>query len=317
MKIVVVDGHALNPGDLDWTPFEAFGEVTVYARTPQEKVVERCQDADIVLTNKARFDSATLLQLTHLKYIGVLATGYDLIDLKTAKASNVVVTNIPAYGDVAVAQHTFALMLELINRVSLHDQSVKNGEWTQNPDWCYWKGPFHTLNGMRLGIIGFGKIGRKVAEVAKAFGMRMFYNNLSKKTNVYAQYAEKEEIFEKCDIVTLHLPLDDENRGFVNKDLLSRMQSSALIINTSRGGLINEQDLADALNSGQIAGAGLDVLATEPPQADNPLFKAKNILITPHMAWGAVESRQALMKTALENVKNFVEGTPQNVVNAG
>jgi len=314
MKIVVVDGHALNPGDLSWQPLENFGEVTVYARTPHEKLVERCQEADIVLTNKAKFDRETLLELTHLKYIGVLATGYDLIDLETAKASNIVVTNIPAYGAIAVAQHTFALMLALINKVTEHDQSVKAGEWTNNPDWCYWKGPFHTLNGRRLGIIGFGKIGHKVAEVAKAFGMRMFYNNLSRKTNVYAQFAEYEEIFEKCDIVTLHLPLDDTNRGFVNKSLLSRMQKSAILINTSRGGLINEQDLADALNSGQIAGAGLDVLNTEPPAADNPLLSAKNVIITPHMAWGAVESRTNLMQTAVENVQKFIEGTPQNVV---
>ena len=315
MKIVVVDGHALNPGDLSWQPLENFGEVTVYARTPQEQLVERCQDADIVLTNKAKFDREVLLQLTHLKYIGVLATGYDLIDLETAKASNIVVTNIPAYGAVAVAQHTFALMLALINKVTEHDESVKNGEWTSNPDWCYWKQPFHTLNGRRLGIIGFGKIGHKVAEVAKAFGMRMFYNNLSRKTNVYAQFAEYEEIFEKCDIVSLHLPLSDTNRQFVNKSLLSRMQKSAILINTSRGGLINEQDLADALNSGQIAGAGLDVLSTEPPAADNPLLSAKNVIITPHMAWGAVESRTSLMQTAIENVRCFVEGNPQNVVN--
>ncbi|OJJ19272.1 glycerate dehydrogenase [marine bacterium AO1-C] len=316
MKIVVVDGHALNPGDLSWQPFENFGEVTVYARTSPEQLVERCQDADIVLTNKARFDRETLLELTHLKYIGVLATGYDLIDLETAKASNIVVTNIPAYGAIAVAQHTFALMLALINKVNEHDQSVKAGEWTNNPDWCYWKQPFHTLNGRRLGIIGFGKIGHKVAEVAKAFGMRMFYNNLSRKTNVYAQFAEYEEIFEKCDIVTLHLPLDDTNKGFVNKSLLSRMQKSAILINTSRGGLINEQDLADALNSGQIAGAGLDVLSTEPPAADNPLLSAKNVIITPHMAWGAVESRTSLMQTAIENVRSFIEGNPENVVNS-
>ena len=315
MKIVVIDGHALNPGDLSWQPLENFGEVKVYARTPHEQLVERCQGADIVLTNKARFDRETLLELTNLKYIGVMATGYDLIDLETAKASNIVVTNIPAYGAIAVAQHTFALMLALINKVNEHDQSVKSGDWTNNPDWCYWKHPFHTLNGRRLGIIGFGKIGHKVAEVAKAFGMRMFYNNLSRKTNVYAQFAEYEEIFEKCDIVTLHLPLDDTNRGFVNQSLLSRMQKSAILINTSRGGLINEQDLADALNSGQIAGAGLDVLSTEPPSADNPLLQAKNVIITPHMAWGAVESRTSLMQTAVENVRNFIEGNPQNVVN--
>lgn len=314
MKIVVVDGHALNPGDLSWKPFEHFGDVTVYARTPHEKLVERCQGADIILTNKARLNSEILLQLTNLKYIGVLATGYDLIDLKTAKASNIVVTNIPAYGDIAVAQHTFALILALINKVNEHNQSVKNGDWSANPDWSYWNAPFHTLDGKRLGIIGFGKIGRKVAEVAKAFGMRMFYNNLSKKTNVYAQYAEKEEIFQKCDIVSLHLPLDDDNKGFVNRSMLRLMQPSSILINTSRGGLINEQALANALNSGQIAGAGLDVLNTEPPKPDNPLLTAKNILITPHMAWGAVESRTSLMQVALENVRCFVEGNPQHVV---
>lgn len=315
MKIVIVDGHTLNPGDLSWEPFENFGEVVVYARTSPEQLVERCQDADIILTNKVKLDREALLQLTHLKYIGVIATGFDIIDLKTAKANNVVVSNIPAYGAIAVAQHTFALMLALINKVDAHAHEVKDGKWSQNPDWCYWNTSFHTLNSRRLGIIGFGKIGHKVAEVAKAFGMRMFYNNLSKKTNVYAQYADKEEIFEKCDIISLHLPLDETNREFVNKSLLSKMQPSAVLINTSRGGLINEQDLADALNSGQIAGAGLDVLRTEPPKANNPLLTAKNVLITPHMAWGAVESRISLMETALENVRSFVEGSPQNVVN--
>ena len=315
MKIVVTDGYALNPGDLSWKQIEALGDLKVYDRTSAELVYERCKEADIILTNKTEIDKAAIEKLTVLRLISVLATGYNIVDTSAAKNKSIIVCNVPAYGTASVAQHTFALILELTNHISIHATSVANGEWQQSPDYSYSIKPLIELSGKTLGIVGMGNIGQQTAHIAKAFGMKViYYSRHDKKTNL-GEYTDLETLFTNSDIVTLHCPLTPENKEFVNTSLLKLMKRSAYIINTSRGQLVNESDLAEALNSDLIAGAAVDVLSKEPPQDDNPLLKAKNCVITPHNAWSTKEARQRIIDTTADNIRAFIKGHPQHVVN--
>ena len=315
MKIVVTDGYALNPGDLSWKPIEELGDLKVYDRTSAKLVVERCRDAEIILTNKTEIDKSAIDQLSGLKLISVLATGYNVVDTASAKNKNITVCNVPAYGTASVAQHTFALILELTNHISIHAKSVANGEWQQSPDYSYSIKPLIELSGKTLGIIGMGNIGQQTARIAKAFGMKVIYHSRhDKKTNL-GEYTDLDTLFAKSDIVSLHCPLTPENKEFVNTSFLKLMKPSAYIINTSRGQLINESDLAEALDADLIAGAALDVLSKEPPQDNNPLLKAKNCVITPHNAWSTREARQRIIDTTAANIQSFTHGHPQHVVN--
>ncbi|WP_207513642.1 D-2-hydroxyacid dehydrogenase [Longitalea luteola] len=313
-KIVVTDGYTLNPGDLSWKPVEQFGEVTVYDRTQPQEIIDRCRDAQIVLTNKVPFNEATLAELPQLKMIAVTATGYNIIDVQAATKKNIIVCNVPAYGVASVAQHTIALLLELTNQVGKHAASVAAGEWTKSPDFSYQKAPLTELAGKTMGIVGWGNIGQQTARIAQALGMELCYHNPRKKENAFAPWLPLPELFAKSDVVSLHCPLTPDNTGFVNAELIARMKPSAYIINTARGPLINEQDLADALNTGRIAGAGLDVLSAEPPSAQNPLLSAKNCIITPHNAWVSKEARQRVMDITINNIAAFLNGVPVNKV---
>lgn len=318
MKIVVLDGYTLNPGDLSWDGLKRFGEVVVYDRTPQDKILERAKDAEIIFTNKTVIDEAVLNRLPVLKYVGVLATGYNVVDIETARKKKVIVTNVPGYGTASVVQMTFALLLELTQHVQRHSDAVMNGKWVQSDDFCFWDYPLTELAGKTIGIIGFGTIGKKVGEVATAFGMNIIgskrvHSDMSHLENF--RWAEIPELLQQSDVVSIHCPLTTETKGLINKGSLSRMKSSAFLINTSRGQIILDEDLADALNHDVIAGAGLDVLSVEPPPKDNPLFKAKNCIITPHIAWATIEARGRLMDMVVENLAAFLSGKPVNVVN--
>ncbi|UYQ93715.1 D-2-hydroxyacid dehydrogenase [Chitinophaga horti] len=316
MQIVILDGKTLNPGDLSWAPLEELGEVKVYERTAEHEVAGRCKDADIILTNKAIVNEATINSLDKLKYIGVTATGFNIVDVQAAKRRNIIVTNVPAYGTASVAQLTFSLILEHCFNVGRHAISVREGEWAGSKDFSYWKAPLTELSGKTLGIIGLGQIGQAVARLGLAFGMQVIasHKHPERDKMVGVRFVDLETCFSEADFVSLHCPLNNDNKGFVNKELLARMKPSAFLVNTSRGPLINEADLADALNNNQIAGAGLDVLAQEPPAADNPLLKAKKCIITPHIAWATTEARRRLMSVVIDNVKAFVDGRPQHVV---
>jgi glycerate dehydrogenase len=314
LKIVVTDGYTLNSGDLAWDEIAAMGELVVYDRTPVHLLVERCKDAQVVLTNKVPFSSEVLQQLPELKFIGVTATGYNIIDIEAAKNRGVIVSNVPAYGTASVAQHTFALLLELTNRVGLHAASVANGQWVNATDWSYTKQPLTELDGKTMGIVGLGNIGHQTAWIARAFGMHIIYTSRTKKETGLAEYVNMNTLFAQSDVVSLHCPLTNDNFQFVNKDLLRLMRPSSFLINTSRGPLVNEQDLADALNEGRIAGAAVDVLSAEPPKGNNPLLKAKNCIITPHNAWMSREARQRIMDTTIKNLKAFLDGKPVNIV---
>ena len=315
MKIVITDGYALNPGDLDWKSIEALGELTVYERTPAELVAERCAEADVVLTNKTLITKDTIDKVPGLKLISVLATGYNIVDTVAAKEKGVTVCNAPGYSTASVAQHAIALLLELTNNVGLHATSVEAGHWVTSKDWSYSKAPLIELAGKTMGLVGFGSIGKQTALIAEALGMNILYHTPNKKTEVVnAQYASIEELFEKSDAVSLHCPATPGNNKFVNAVLLGLMKPSAFIINTARGQLIDEAALADALNKNIIAGAGLDVLSTEPPTANNPLLTAKNCVITPHIAWGSKEARLRVLAITANNIKAFVDGKPVNVV---
>ncbi|HZK63464.1 MAG TPA: D-2-hydroxyacid dehydrogenase, partial [Puia sp.] len=317
MKIVILDGYALNPGDLSWDGLKQMGELLVYERTPYDKTVERCTGAEVVLTNKAPVRKEDMENLPDLKYIGVLATGFNIIDVETARKKNITVSNIPVYGTASVMQLTFALLLELCQHVQRHSDSVMSGKWSQSPDFCFRDFPLIELAGKTMGIIGFGHIGEQVADVAAAFGMHILG---SKRHTTYQthrknfSWATVTELLEKSDVVSIHCPLSPETEGLINRESLQQMKKTAFLINTSRGPIIVEKDLADALNQGTIAGASLDVLSTEPPAADNPLFKAKNCIITPHIAWATKEARTRLMDMAVSNLKAFKEGRPINVV---
>jgi len=318
MKIVVLDGYALNPGDLSWEGLKKLGDCQIFDRTKPEEVFSRISDVEAVITNKVIIDKHMLSQLPALEYIGVTATGYNVVDVLAATERNVVVTNIPAYSTDSVAQLVFSHILNVTNRVELHANSVKAGNWTKNPDFAYWKTPQTELAGKTLGIIGFGRIGRKVAEIALALGMKVVFQNRSVKNDIPEGIIQKSlsEVFAESDFVSLNCPLTAENSAFVNKKLIETMKSTAVLINTGRGALVNEIDLAEALNSGRIAAACLDVLATEPPLQQNPLILAKNCFITPHIAWATIEARQRLMNITVENLKNYLSGNPKNVVQA-
>lgn len=317
IKITILDGNALNPGDLSWEGFEEMGQVTLYDRTPQDKTAERIGDAEIVLTNKTAITREVLDQCPSIRYVGVLATGYNVVDVEAAREKGVVVTNIPSYGTDAVAQYAFALLLELCHHVGLHDESVKAGEWEHCPDFCYWKTPLMELAGKTMGIIGFGRIGQRTGKIAQAFGMKVLacdrYQN-PKLENESCHYVSLEHLLAQSDVISLHCPLLPETKGLINRENIETMKKGVLIINTSRGDLVVEKDLAEALSSGKVGGAAADVVSTEPIRGDNPLLAAPNMIITPHMAWGAKESRQRLMDQAVRNLKAFLEGGEVNVV---
>lgn len=318
MKIVILDGYTLNPGDLSWEPLKELGEVTVYERTAPKDVCKRVEGAEVVFTNKVVLDEAVLEKLSSLKYIGVLATGYNVVDVAAAARKGIVVTNIPAYSTSSVAQMAFAHILNIVQRVGYYAQEVSNGKWSRQADFSFWDAPLHELDGKKIGIIGFGNTGRATARIAVGFGLDV-YAYTSKSAMELPADVHKcpsvDELFRKCDIVSLHCPLTETTRELVDARKLELMKPSAILINTGRGGLVNEQDLADALNSGKIAAAGLDVLSSEPPRADNPLLKARNCFITPHQAWATKEARVRLMQLAVNNLKAFLEGKPVNVVN--
>lgn len=317
MNIVVIEGYSLNPGDLSWAELEALGMLTVYDRTPQHLIVERCKDADIVFTNKEPLGRNILEQLPKLRFIGVLATGYNCVDVAAARDLGIVVSNVPGYGTNSVVQLSFALLLELTLHVQDHSNAVKNGDWSGSPDFCFWNYPLIELSGKTMGIIGFGDIGRKVGDVAAAFGMKIMANSRTRTDQSHRsnfRWASVEELLEQSDVVSLHCPLTPDTTGLINRDNLKRMKHSAFLLNTSRGPLIVEQDLADALNEGVIAGAGIDVLSKEPPPPDNPLLSAKNCIITPHIAWASKEARVRLMDIVVSNTKAYIAGSPVNVV---
>jgi glycerate dehydrogenase len=317
MKIVVLDGYSLNPGDLTWDGLRRFGQVEVFDRTPAGEVVSRAAGAEIALVNKTRMPAEVLAQLPDLKYIGVLATGYDPVDVDAARSQGIVVTNIPTYGTASVAQFVFALLLELCHHVGLHADAVRNGEWSSSPDWSFWKTPLVELAGKTMGIVGFGRIGRQTARIADAMDMRVIaHDTVQSNRPDYEgfRWAPVENLLAASDVVSLHAPLAPGTEGMIGSEALARMKPTAFLINTSRGGLVVDRELADALNSGRIAGAGLDVLSIEPPAEDNPLLSARNCLVTPHMAWATHEARQRLMEIAVANVAAFMAGKPDNVI---
>lgn len=318
LKFVVLDSYALNPGDLSWEWLEKLGECEIYDRTPADKILERCMGADVVITNKTPITKETLSQLSNLKYIALESTGYNVVDCEYAKEMGVPVSNIPSYSTNAVAQLTFSLILEITNAVGIHSESVRNGDWANCPDFCYWKTPLAELCGKTLGIVGFGQIGQAVADIAEAFKMNIVAvsgheTDQSHRKNF--SWVDMDTLAKISDIISFHCPLTDKTTGLVNEEFISKCKDGAIIINTSRGPVVDDQALADALNNGKLRGAGLDVLTVEPPKADNPLLSAKNCFITPHIAWAGFETRERLMNILEENVKAFLNGNPQNVVN--
>ena len=315
MNIVVTDGYTLNPGDLSWDEIAILGKLTVYDRTPEDLIVERCKEANVVLTNKVPFSKQTLSHLPALKLISMLATGFNVIDTVAAKENNVIVCNAPAYGTDSVAQHVFALLLEFTNHVGKNAASTAAGKWQQAADWCYTEGPVMELAGKTFGVVGYGSIGRKAAAIASAFGMKVLFASRTQKVAEIGRQVLIENLFRECDVISLHCPLTPANQGFVNRSIFATMKSSAILINTARGGFINEQELADALNEGVIAGAALDVLSTEPPSNSNPLLTAKNCMITPHNAWISKEARERIMAITASNIVDFLSGNPVNIVN--
>lgn len=316
VNIVVLDGYTLNPGDLSWHALQQLGNVTVYDRSNADEVELRSRNAHIILTNKAIVNAQAINNSPHLQYIGVTATGYNIVDVAAAAAKNIVVTNVPAYSTHSVAQTTFALLLELTHAVGTHNLAVKNGDWSNNKDFSFALQPLTELAGKTIGIVGFGAIGKAVAAIALAMQMQVIavHKHPERDAMQGVSFVSLEECFMRSDVVTLHVPLNANNNAFVNSFLLQKMKPTAYLINTSRGGLLNEADVAFALNNNIIAGAGLDVLSTEPPLPNNPLLTAKNCIITPHIAWASKEARQRLMQKVVENVACFLQGQPQNVV---
>jgi glycerate dehydrogenase len=313
MRIVITDGYTLNPGDLDWSEISSFGQVDYYDTTPKEMVPERCVDADIIITNKTVIPAEVIAAAKRLKMVAVSATGYNNVDIQAARHAGVVVSNVPEYGTWSVAQHTFALLLELVNHVGINSTSARNDEWAKSGQWSYTKRPIVELKDKVLGIVGYGRIGARVGEIGAAVGMRVIFSNRSKKPGNQVDIAE---LFEKSDVVSLHCPLTKENEGFINYALLSKMKNRAFLINTSRGQLINEKDLVKALDDHLLAGAALDVLKEEPPVTGHPLVHHPRVIITPHNAWVSVEARSRMMQLTAENIRMFLAGTPINVVNA-
>ena len=315
MNIVVLDGHALNPGDLSWSPLEELGNLSVFPRSNPPEVVQRARNADIALTNKSLLLEEQLSQLPNLKFISVMATGYNIVDINTAREKGIKVSNVTGYSTDSVAQHAMALLLELTNQVGIHGKDVAAGGWSQSVDWSYWKRPLIELSGKKLGIIGYGNIGQRTAGMARAFGMEIlvYHPRLKQSTEVF-KLVSLDELFGQSDFISLHVPLTDETEAMVNRKRLRQMKSSACLINTSRGPLINESDLRWALEHQEIAGAGLDVLSSEPPAVEHPLIGAPNCIITPHQAWASFESRSRLMEETVKNVEAFINGEPRNVV---
>ena len=317
MKIVVLDGYGVNPGDLSWETLEALGDVEVYPRTAPEDVIDRCFNAEIILTNKVVINKQILVSLPRLKYIGVLATGYNVVDVDTASDLDIIVTNIPAYSTDSVVQMTFAHILTMTNRVEHYTQQNRNGRWSNNPDFVYWDTPLIELAGKTMGIVGLGNIGMKVAQLARCFGMEV-YAFTSKASSLLPEGIQKttfEGLLSVSDILSLHCPLNRSTREMINASSLAKMKEGALLINTGRGPLVNEEDVAEALRSGHLGGYGADVMCQEPPAEDNPLFSAPNAYITPHIAWATFEARKRLIAIAVGNVKAFIDGNPVNVVN--
>lgn len=320
MKIVVLDGYTLNPGDLNWEGIEQYGACTIFDRTDHspEAVIAAIGDAEIVFTNKTPLSREVFEKVPSVKYVGVLATGYNVVDVEAAKAGGIAVSNIPTYGTAAVAQYTMALLLEMCHHVGEHSLEVRKGAWTECPDFCFWNHPLIELAGKNLGLIGFGRIGQATARIAEAFGLNILAYNRSRNPALETEncrYVSLDELFESSDIVSLHCPLFESTQGIINKDSIAKMKDGVLIINTSRGPLVVEQDLADALNHGKVAAAAVDVVSSEPISEGNPLLTAKNCIITPHIAWAPKESRVRLMNTAVENLGAFLARSPLNVVN--
>ena len=320
MKIVVLDGYTENPGDLSWGELEKLGELTVYDRTSltdENESIERIGDAEAIYTNKTPITKKIIEACPNLKFIGVLATGYNVVDVDAAKEHGIAVCNIPTYGTDAVAQFAIALLLEVCHHIGHHSDAVHDGRWETSEDWCFWDYPLIELAGKTMGIIGLGRIGQSTARIAAALGMKVFgYDRHQKDSGrKVAEYVELDTLFAQSDVIVLHCPLFPETSGIINKDNIAKMKDGVIIINNSRGPLIVEQDLTDALNSGKVAAAGLDVVSTEPIKGDNPLLKAKNCIITPHISWAPKESRQRLMDIAVDNLAKFIAGEPQNVVN--
>ena len=320
MKIVILDGYTENPGDLSWEPLKKLGETTIYDRTAldnEDEVIKRIGDAEMVYTNKTPISKKVIDACPNMKFISMLATGYNVVDYKYAKEKGIPVTNVPTYGTASVSQYSIALLLEICHHIGHHSDSVHAGNWAKCIDWCYWDYPLIELDGKTIGIIGFGRIGQKEGQIAKALGMKVLaydvYPNPHGKE--IAEYVDMDTLLAKSDVITLHCNLTPENTGFINKAAIAKMKDGAILINNARGQLINEQDVADALNSGKLAAAGLDVVYTEPIRSDNPLLKAKNCIITPHISWAPKESRQRIMDCAVENAKAFLAGKPINVVN--
>lgn len=315
MKIVILDGFTLNPGDLSWADFKSLAKCEIHDRTAPEDTVKRSQDAEIIITNKTVISRDIIGKLPQLKYIGVLATGYNVVDIDAAKEKGIIVTNIPAYSTKSVAQLTFAHILNLTQRVKDHAESVRFGDWCKSKDFSYWNFNLIELSGLTLGIIGLGNIGRQVAKLANAFGMKVIaYNKRPKKSDDFVEMVSLEDAFSQSDFLSLHCPLNSDTEKLVNRERLSLMKKGSFLINTSRGGLIDEQALDECLEKGIIAGAGLDVLSTEPPLPDNPLLTARNCYVTPHIAWATRAARSRLMQTAVENIKAFLDGNPQNII---
>jgi glycerate dehydrogenase len=318
MKLVILDGHAANPGDLSWDEFKKFGSLEIFDRTSADQMMSRLQGAAIVLTNKAVINRRVISTLLDLRYIGVTATGYNIVDVQAARERGIVVCNVPEYSTQDVAQAVFALILELTNHTGHHAATVREGTWSRSQDFCYWDYPLMALEGRTLGIIGYGRIGRVVGRIGQAFGMKILATGRSLSKNVASdgvQYVDVETLLRESDVVSLHCPLTPENERMVNMPFLAKMKRTAFLINTARGGLVDEAALADVLNQGVIAGAGLDVLSAEPPPMDNPLLNAKNCVITPHYAWATKTARERLLKISAENIRAWLEGKPKNVVN--
>ena len=319
MELVILDGYTENPGDLSWDAMEALASLTVYDRTPRqtEEIIRRIGQAELVITNKTPLTAEILNRCPQIRYIGLLSTGYNIVDCAAAKARGIPVTNIPAYGTTAVAQAAMALLLEITNRVGHHSDAVRNGRWSASEDFCFWDHPLMELAGKTLGIIGFGRIGQAMGRIGKALGMEVLAagSRPTEEGRTIAQYVQLDELYARSDVISLHCPLFPETERMINKNTIANMKDGVILLNTGRGQLICEPALADALRSGKVRAAGLDVLSQEPPAADNPLLTAPNCFITPHIAWAAKESRQRLMDTAVENLRAFLSGTPQNVVN--
>ena len=320
MKIVVLDGYTLNPGDLSWERLEKLGDLTIYDRTAynDQDIIAAIGDAEIIFTNKTPLPGEVLKKVPSVKYIGVLATGFNIVDIQTAKELGIVVTNVPGYSTTAVAQLTLALLLEMCHHVGDHSRAVKKGEWTRSKDFCFWNFPLIELHGKTMGIIGFGQIGQATAKLAQAFGMNILATGSRKRPELETEtckYTSLEELLRTSDVISLHCPLTEKTEGIINKNNIAKMKDGVMIINTARGPLVVEKDLKDALNNDKVAGAAVDVVSAEPIVKENELLKAKNIIITPHIAWAPKESRARLMNTAIVNLELFLQGNPVNVVN--